>query len=404
MRSLLALFVTVVVTALVVSEAAMRPSPQDRLTLYGTFLGASVVAGLIAWWLTRIHRRLSSLRWTILAVAVAAVVVAGGVVLLAAGTMVLTPADTRVVLAALALGTGLGLLVAIGVTGPLTSDLRHLATTARRVADGDLSARTGIERSDEVGELARSVDRMVEQLARFEEQRTRDDAARRRLLTAVGHDLRTPLATLQAAAEALQDGVAPDPDRYLRAMTTEVTHLRGMVDDLLVLTGLEAGEVKLERIPLDLTELADGAVEAATPVAARRNVTLRLDADGAAPTLGDARALDRVLRNLLDNAIRHAPVESTVTVGVMGTDGAIEVRVSDEGAGFPDGFVDRAFERFSRADESRERHTGGAGLGLAIARELVSAHGGSIWIDPGPAATVAFQVPASAPSAESGES
>jgi two-component system, OmpR family, sensor histidine kinase BaeS len=174
---------------------------------------------------------------------VAAVAVASGVVLLAAGTMVLTPADTRVVLAALTLGTGLGLLVAIGVTGPLTADLRQLAGTARRVADGDLSVRTGIERSDEVGELARSVDRMVDQLAEFERQRQRDEAARHRLLAAVGHDLRTPLATLQAAVEALQDGVAADPDRYLQAMATDVELLRGMVDDLLVLTGLEAGEV-----------------------------------------------------------------------------------------------------------------------------------------------------------------
>jgi two-component system, OmpR family, sensor histidine kinase BaeS len=394
-RSLLALFVTVVVTVLVVSEAAMRPTSQERLTLYSTFVGASVVAGLIAWWLTRIHRRLPSLRWTILAVAIAAVVVAGGVVLLAAGTMVLTPADTRVVLAALALGTGLGLLVAIGVTGPLTSDLRHLASTARRVADGDLSARTGIERSDEVGELARSVDRMVHQLASFEERRTRDEAARRRLLTAIGHDLRTPLTTLQAATEALQDGVADDPERYLRAMTAEVTLLRAMVDDLLVLTGLEAGEIELERLAVDVAEIVDGTVEAFTAVAAEKDVHLLLLADAAAPVLGDARALDRVLRNLLDNAIRHAPRGSRVTVQVSSNGSDVEVAVSDEGPGFPNDFVAHAFERFSRPDEARDRRGGGTGLGLPIARELVEAHGGTIEVDPGPGPTVRFRVPAS---------
>jgi two-component system, OmpR family, sensor histidine kinase BaeS len=396
MRSVLALCIAVVVVSLVVSEAAMRPSPEDRLTLYGTFAAAAVAAGLVGWWLTRIHRRLPSLRWTILAVAVAAVAVASGVVLAAAGTMVLTPADTRVVLAALTLGTGLGLLVAIGVTGPLTADLRQLARTARRVADGDLAVRTGIERSDEVGELARSVDRMVDQLAQFERQRQRDEAARHRLLAAVSHDLRTPLATLQAAVEALQDGVAADPDRYLRAMATDLELLRGMVDDLLVLTGLEAGEVRLERIPLDLAELADGAAEALTPVAAQQHVTIELEANGTVPVHGDARALDRVLRNLLDNAMRHAPPNSRITVELT-TDGDTgEVRVHDEGPGFPTEFVERAFDRFSRADEARERHGGGTGLGLAIARELVEAHGGHVWIEPGPGATVAFGIPAPA--------
>jgi two-component system, OmpR family, sensor histidine kinase BaeS len=393
MRSVLALCITIAVVALVVSEAAMRPSPQERVTLYGTFVAAAVVAGLVGWWLTRAHRRLPSLRWTILAVAVVAVGVASGVVLLAAGTMVLTPADARVVLAALTLGTGLGLLVAIGVTGPLTADLRQLARTARRVADGDLSARTDIERSDEVGELARSVDRMVDQLAELEGQRQRDEAARHRLLTAVGHDLRTPLATLQAAVESLQDGVAADPDRYLRAMATDVELLRGMVDDLLELTGLEAGEVRIERILLDLAEVADGAVEALAPVAARQHVKIALQANDTVPVLGDARALDRVLRNLLDNALRHAPPDSTVTVEVA-TDGDIgEVRVHDDGPGFPEEFIERAFERLSRADEARERHGGGSGLGLAIARELVEAHSGRIWIEPGPGATVVFHVP-----------
>lgn len=394
MRPALALFVVVAVVALVVSEAAMRPSPQERLLLYGTFAGATAVAGAVGWWLTRVHRRLPSLRWTILAVAIAAVAVASGIVLLAAGAMVLAPAHIRVMLAALTLGAGLGLLVAIGVTGPLTEDLRELAGAARRVADGDLSVRTDIDRSDEVGELARSVNRMVDQLATFERQRRRDEAARHRLLTAVSHDLRTPLATLQAAVEALQDGVAPDPDRYLKAMAGDVALLRSMVDDLLVLTGLEAGEVRLERIPLDLTELADGAVEALNPIAARRQVTIDLHADTAIHVLGDTRALDRVLRNLLDNAVRHAPRNSTVTVECTRDGDAGAVRIRDDGPGFPEDFIERAFERFSRADDARERHGGGAGLGLAIAREVVEAHGGHIWIEPGSGATVALRIPA----------
>jgi two-component system sensor histidine kinase BaeS len=240
---------------LVISEAGMQVNPDERTLLYTVFAASVLFAGAIGWVLTRLHRRLPSLRWTILVVAVAAVVVAGGVVAASAGAMFLAPDDLRVVLAALLLGTGLGVIVAISVTGPLTSDLRTLADAAQRVAGGDLAVRSGVDRGDEVGELATSLDRMVDQLAQLRDERERGESARRRLLAAIGHDLRTPLASLQAAVEAIQDGVAPDPDRYLRSMNGDVERLRSMVDDLFVLSRLEAGEQHLESIAIDLVEL-----------------------------------------------------------------------------------------------------------------------------------------------------
>lgn len=393
MRALLAVCVVVAGVALVVSEAAMRPSPVERLTLYSVFGVAVALAGLLCWWLMRVHRRLPSLRWTILVVATAAVVLTGAVVGVSAAAMFLAPAGVRLVLAALAVGAGLGLLVAIGVTGSLTADLRALASTARRVAEGDLAVRTHIERCDEVGALARSLDTMVDQLARLQEERERAEAARHRLLASIGHDLRTPLASLRAALEAIQDGVASDPDAYLRAMAGDVEALSSMVDDLFVLARLRAGDVHLERMPLDLFEVADGAVEAVGAVASRRGVAVRCDGEGTASVLGDPRALDRVLRNLLDNAIRHAPSETTVVVSVDADAHSATVRVRDQGPGFPPEFADQAFDLFSRADSARVRGGGGAGLGLAIARELVVAHGGHIWIASASPTTVGFRLP-----------
>ncbi len=381
------------VLVLVVSEAGMQVDADTRALLYGMFGGSMVLAGITGWALARLHRRLPSLRWTILVVAVAAVIVTGGVVATSAGAMVLAPGDLRVVIAALFLGTGLGAIVAISVTGPLTADLRSLADAARRVAAGDLTVRTEVNRGDEVGELAASVDRMVDQLARLEDRRARGEAARRDLLTAIGHDLRTPLASLRAAIEAIEDGVAPGPDRYLRSMGGDVERLRSMVDDLFVLSRLEAGEQRLDRLAVDLLELADGAVEAVTPLAAERGIEVRLTAAGAALGTGDPRAPDRVLRNLLDNAIRHAPDGSIVEVVVELDDGATTVRVRDQGPGFPPGFVAQAFEQFSRADGARDRPGGGAGLGLAISREVVEAHGGRIWIEPSAGAELAFTLP-----------
>lgn len=393
MRRSIILVVLVAGAALIASEAAMQPTPQERIGLYTLAGAAALVTGLVCWWLMRIHRRLPSLRWTILVVALTAVAIAAAVIGASAATMFLSPADARFMLGALALGSGLGSLVAFGVTGPLTQDLRRVADAAQRVADGELHISTGIDRRDEVGELARSVDRMVAQLADLEEQRDRDQAARRQLLASIGHDLRTPLASLRAALEALQDGVAPDPGRYFAAMVTDVTLLGRMVDDLFVLARLDAGDLSVERLALDLTEIVDGAVEAASPVAERAGVRITLHADGPLPASGDTLALNRVTRNLLDNAIRHSPAGGEVTVTLREADGYAEVRVEDQGPGFPPGFAELAFERFSRPDEARERQAGGAGLGLAIAKELIDAHGGRIRIEEAAGGSVTFRLP-----------
>ncbi len=174
------------------------------------------------------------------------------------------------------------------------------------------------------------------------------------MLTSVGHDLRTPLAALQAAIEALSDGVAPDPPRYLRSMAHDVAALSSLVDDLFLLSRIEAGRLELQREPIDLSELVDDAVESLRPTAASRGIDLRLVADK--PVLAEVNpaAIGRVVRNLLDNAIHHAPTGSTVEVEVR-DDGHPVVRVVDTGAGFPDDFTATAFDRFTRAEPSRNR-------------------------------------------------
>jgi two-component system, OmpR family, sensor histidine kinase BaeS len=298
----------------VVTDTAMASTSGDPAALYLVFVLSVAGAGVVGWWLTRAHRRLPSLRWTILVVASAAVVVATVVVAASTSAMFLSAAELRLVLAALLLGAGLGVIVAVSVTGPLTDDLRALAAAARRVADGDLTVRSGVQRGDEVGELATSLDRMVEQLAALEAQRARGEAARRRLLTSIGHDLRTPLASMQAAVEALEDGVAPDPDRYLRSLGNDITLLHSMVGDVFVLAQLEAGELHLDRLPIDLAEVVDGSVEAVRPLAVRQDVEVVAEPLTSAVADADPRAVDRVLRNLLDNAIRHAPASSCVSV------------------------------------------------------------------------------------------
>lgn len=306
--------------------------------------------------------------------------------------MVLDAGELGTVLGVLALTALLAVVLVVAATGPLGRDASTLEATVRRIEDGDRTVRAGVDRRDELGHLARAVDALNGRLAELEQERAGLEAERTAMLSSVSHDLRTPLAALRAATEALADGVAPDPDRYLRSMQRDVEALSQLVDDLFLLVRLENGRYDLHVADLDLTEVADEAIEALAPVAAERGVRVALDASGRVHASGSAAALGRVIRNLIDNALRHAPSGSTITVSVD-ADEAPRVRISDEGPGFPAEFVDAAFERFTRADASRTRVTGGAGLGLAIAHGLVEAHGGRIWIDDAPGGRVAFELP-----------
>jgi len=304
------------------------------------------------------------------------------------------------VLAVLLLIVPFVIALVIVATKPLRTAAGRIESTLNQLKQGDHRARADLDRSDEFGQVADALDQLGAQLqtleqrrAEIERDRARLDAERRFLISSISHDLRSPIGALQAAVEALRDGIAPDPQRYLRSMSHDLEALAALVDDLFLLSQLEAGLLDIEPEPVDLAELADEAAEALAPVAGAREVTIQLRSDQAVPVWGNASALGRVLRNLLDNAIRHTPVGSTVQVVVEPGDPA-SVQVIDSGPGFPEEFESKAFERFARADPSRNRSSGGAGLGLAIAKGLVEAHGGSIRIEGPPGGRLAVDIPA----------
>ncbi len=390
MRFVLVL-VAVVVAALAVIELTMQPSAADRaalLVIFGSIAGAT---GLASWLLPRMTIRFRTLRHTVLLVSMAAVAVVAVAVAVSAQLMFLSSHDLRLVVVAVGLGVVLGALLAATISRPLAADLEQLAGTARRVGRGDLSALAGLDRPDEVGTVAVAMDGMIEALRGADAERDQIEAARRAFLAAVGHDLRTPLTSMKATIEALQDGVAEEPERYLRSMLADLDLLSGLVDDLFLLAQIEAGKLELHSEPVDLSDLADEAVEAMTPVARRRGVEIDIMTDQHITVLASERELGRVIRNLLDNAIRYAPAASRVRVEVGNGGPVATVRIVDQGPGFPDK-VD-VFESFTKGDAARTRTHGGAGLGMAIAKGLVEAHGGSIAIEPGPGGRVAFRLP-----------
>lgn len=381
----------VLAAALLVGEMTMRPSASDRALLLAVFGGVTVLAGVLVGLARRTTMR--SLRTGVLAASLTAVTVAAAAVLAAAGTMFLSPHDLRLVLVALGLGVGSGSILAVTLVHPLLRDLATVGRTAAAIADGDHQARTGVDRPDELGQVAATVDDLASRLAEAEHRRMRVEAARRDLFAAIGHDLRSPLTALSTGLEALEDGMAADPARTIRALRRETALLGTLVDDVFLLARIESDALELTIERLDLTELADEAIEALAPVAATRDVTLTLVADRAVAVRGSARELGRVLRNLLDNAVRHAPAATTVTVSVRLTDEGAAVEVRDQGPGFPPQLLDEAFATFTRGDAARVRDGAGAGLGLAIARGLVGAHGGTIAAAPGPGGCVRIMLP-----------
>lgn len=379
-----------VVVALVLFEVTMSPTAAERNRLGAIFLSLMGVAALAVYLLPRWSTRARSIRFTIIAVGMTSFLIVAGTAIAAAQEMFFSSHDLQLLLVVLGFGLVASFGFAFAVSRPITSDLRRIAATAQQVAGGDFSATTEVNRSDEVGALAEAFDAMANDLRIADQRRRDDDDARREFLTAVGHDLRSPLGSLQAAVEALQDGVAPDPARYLGSMERDIDALHRLVDDVFLLARLEAGAVELRLQSVDVTEIADEAIEVLQPTAHRLGVKVELQAPGSITTNTAPEALGRVMRNLIDNAIRHS--KSSVVVSLATSDDLV-VRVTDDGEGFPSEFVDRAFESFTRADTARVRDGSGTGLGLAIAHRFVTALGGTIHAEPGPGGAVEFSLP-----------
>ena len=333
--------------------------------------------------MNRLGRRFLGANLAVLGVAIMMIAIA-------AQTMMIDSHDRRLVMWALIPAVLGAAMVAMLLARPVARDAKRICSAAMKVAAGDLSARTGVQRNDELGEAAEMFDVMVTRLDTVEKERSL-------MLSSISHDLRTPLAALRAAVEAIRDGVAPDPDLYLAGMERQVRALSSLVDDLQLHTKIVSGTMQLKRSKLDLTELADEAMETVRPLAELRRIKLLLEADERVTIDADGSQLARVVRNLLDNAIRHAPDDSVVLVQIHRDEGVASLRVIDEGAGFPPEFRDRAFEPFTRADEARDTRTGTAGLGLSIAKGIVTAHQGTVGLGSGPGGIVEILLPVQIP-------
>jgi len=224
------------------------------------------------------------------------------------------------------------------------------------------------------------------------------ETLRKNLVADVAHELRTPLTIIQGNLQAILDGVYPLEAGQIAGLYDETRLLTRLVDDLHDLALADAGQLRLDRAPVDLIGVARTTVEHFTPAAEAAGVRLEMHANGSAGEVeGDADRLAQALRNLLGNALRHTPAGGQVTVQVHQADGQVQLEVADTGSGIPPEDLPHIFDRFYRADKSRSRQGGGAGLGLAITRQLVAAHGGRIEVQSfvGQGTTFTIMLPAS---------
>ncbi len=260
------------------------------------------------------------------------------------------------------------LLLSLILARQIARPLRQMESATRAVAAGDLDRRLPITSHDEVGRLAASINQMAGDLARLE-------AARREFIAKISHDLRTPLTAIKGSIVNLQDTAAVEMQPALETMDQQTDRLIRLVNDLLTLSRLQRGELRMHPASTDLAAVARSAASVVSAKAARLGVTLDLDlAPHLPPVSGDAGRLEQVAVNLLDNAIKFAPAGSTVRMHLDEDGGQLVLRVLDDGRGPTDEDAARCFEPYYRGSG------GGAGLGLSIAREIVEAHGGQIWL------------------------
>ena len=285
--------------------------------------------------------------------------------------------------------TVLALVLGLFLSRYLMRPIRELTAATRAVADGDMEQVVPVRSNDELGELADSFNRMNKQLARSMN-------VRRQMTADIAHELRTPLSVIIGHADGIHDGVLPLSMETVEIIRDEATRLEGLVEDLRTLSLSDAGELSLTKELLSPATLLNDAKQLFSMRALQKEITLKVAADENLPNIqADPARMMQVLGNIIENAIRHTPESGEIILRAEEKDASIQISVQDSGEGLAAEEATHIFDRFYRADPSRQRESGGSGLGLAISKSIVEGHGGRIWAEskPGQGLTVNITLP-----------
>ncbi|HYN87913.1 MAG TPA: ATP-binding protein [Ardenticatenaceae bacterium] len=388
------------VLALAVTAFVLGAPRSDVVDLLRFLLLSSLPSLLVGFGLFALLRARLRLRGQIVLTHALGLTIVLANVIVTARLMFISPHDLALLAVLLIFAAILSLAVGVTLAASLTRNLERLGLAAEAIAAGDYAARVAHADRDEVGELGIAFNRMATRVEEAFERERAVENARLEMVAAISHDLRTPVASTRVMVEAVLDDVVPDEataNRYLVAARTELERLGVLIDDLFELARLETGPLEMELLLASLEDLVSDTLQSMQPQARACGIHLEGFVD---ENIGLVRMnpqqIQRVLYNLVQNAIRHTPGGGTVAIRARSAPGAVEVAVVDTGEGIAAEDLPRVFERFYRGEKSRSRTTGGSGLGLAIARGIVEAHGGRIWAEsrPGEGTTLRFTLPA----------
>ncbi len=268
----------------------------------------------------------------------------------------------------------LTLIIGLLLMRRMINPLAEVIAAAQAVSQGDLTARVpGHARNDDLSALSDHFNHMADELEH-------SDIQRRNLFADIAHELRTPITILRGRLEGILDGVYPPDEAHIAPALEETYLLERLVEDLRLLALAEANQLRFELKPVSLSELAETILGLFSAQAGERNVSLHLEAEPDLPEVRvDPQRFQQVIGNLIDNALRFTPEGSSIDLSIHRQENNIELTVADGGPGIPEEELAHVFDRFWRGEKSRARSTGGAGLGLSIARQLVEAQGGKIF-------------------------
>ena len=398
-------YVAGVVVVMLVSLSAfwlLMTPPLKELSRMAVYLSAtaffSIVLGYIAYrtgWLNQTP----NLHWALLGGYALSSSLIFINVLITARLMFVSQHDLLLATILLIFASGIAMVLGLFLSSALIDRIHLINRAAQAVSRGELDVRITPQGKDEMAELARKFNEMTAQLQAAELQQRKLDELKRDLIAWVSHDLQTPLASMRVIVEALVDGVVPDAEteqRYLVTIQKDIRELSELIDDLFQMTQLDAGGLVLDLNPSSLVDLLSDTLENFHAVATRQGVDMTASmAPGLDIVYMDTRRIGRVLNNLISNALRHTSSGGSVQVLAERAGDTVKVKVIDSGEGIAPADLPYVFDRFYRGEKSRNRQTGGAGLGLAIARGIVEAHGGEITVESnlGQGSTFTFTLP-----------
>jgi signal transduction histidine kinase len=371
---------------LVIAIFVMRAPASDLRALIQFLLSSSIPSLLMGYLVFTLSRRwLHSIRHKVILAYSLGIIIAILNIFVTSQLMFVSEHDFLLLALLLVfagvLSASFGYLLAANITRSL--DLLRQST--HRVANGDFSVQVSLADMDELSDVADAFNRMADELQNAFARQKELEQARRDLIAAISHDLRTPLTSIGAMVEALADGVVTDQattQRYYASIGSQIENLSRLINDLFELAQLDTRQIELHLEPVNMNDLLSDVLETMQAQAGAKGVTLKGSFSQDLPLIkAEFTKIQRVLFNLVQNAIRHTPANGSIALATRKVPEGIQVDVSDTGEGILPEDLPHIFDQFFRGEKSRSRETGGSGLGLTIARGIVEAHQGRIWVE-----------------------